>query len=261
MKDPTVGDEIEFVENLFDAICFGINEQPANQLAFEKAGCIKLMSSMIRERKFCKTPALRVMDIALSKCQSNCEAFVDQKGLKTLFSAFMGKGKKRIRRGGKSEDQSDEEHCISMIAQLFMNLSDVRYARLLRKFVENAFEKVERLIELHDKYYRKLEDAERKYQERKEKGELDDDEDESAEAVYLRRIENGLFTLQLIAIVIGFVSTANDAPLKERVVQLLHQRDASLLIVRNILREYVAQMTEEAQGTMKATLGAIIDLL
>lgn len=45
-------------------------------------------------------------------------------------------------------EQATEEHIVSILTQLFLNLSDVRYFRLLRKFQENDMEKAERLIEL-----------------------------------------------------------------------------------------------------------------
>ncbi len=98
----------------------------------------------------------------------------------------MGKGKKKVKKY-KHDEQADEglrvplchrraggwacltarlwcgvvvwcgaEHMISAVAQLFMHLSDVRYARLLNKFQENEFEKIERLIELHEKYYKRV---------------------------------------------------------------------------------------------------------
>ena len=41
---------------------------------------------------------------------------------------------------------------LSLIVQLFMNLSDVNYLRLKHKFDEHKFEKIEKLVEYHTKY-------------------------------------------------------------------------------------------------------------
>ena len=85
----------------------------------------------------------------MANCAANGETFVDKKGLKSLFTLFMGKVKsKKGEQGG-----AQMEHVVSIIVQLFCSLSDVRYYRLLRKFQENGYEKVERLIELFDELY------------------------------------------------------------------------------------------------------------
>lgn len=51
----------------------------------------------------------------------------------------------------------------------------------------------------------------------------------------------GLFTLQRIDFVVGFVCTSDaDAKMRDRVVQLLHQKDSDLDVVRKILKGGVA---------------------
>jgi len=143
-----------------------------------------------------------------------------------------------------------------------MHLSDTRYLRLLRKFQENEYEKVERCIELHEKYYRRLERAEKAFKlELKSRVELKSKEEEDEE-MYLRRLDAGLFTLQLVAFVLGFVATAGDPKIKERIDQLLNQKDSSLDAVKKILQEYLSQMGNPKWGRrMKNILESIIALL
>eukprot|EP00457_Paulinella_chromatophora_P005290 gb/GEZN01005306.1/.p1 GENE.gb/GEZN01005306.1/~~gb/GEZN01005306.1/.p1 ORF type:complete len:579 (+),score=130.81 gb/GEZN01005306.1/:33-1769(+) len=253
--DPADGNEEEFVENLFHALCFALNEFSENQLAFSKADGLQLMITMIKRKTYARTSALKALDFALTDSQVNCEKFVDISGLKTLFSVFMGKGKK----SSKTIAQT-QEHVVSMLAQLFINLSDVRYLRLLKKFQENEYEKVERLIELYEEWYKKIEEVENKVVRRaKREGRMNDEDEETR---YLRRIDAGLFTLQLIAFVLGFVSTSGDQKLKRRVEQLLNQQDSSLTNVCKILEEYNKEIgNPKEKQKFKAIVQAVIGML
>ena len=92
---------------------------------------------------------------------SACEHFVEARGLKTLFPAYMRPSclclsKTKLDKGSSSED---DEHIMSIITSLLLRLGGEQHARLLSKFVENGFEKVDRLVELHEKYYSKMRDA------------------------------------------------------------------------------------------------------
>jgi len=267
-SDPDEGDETELVENLFHILCFAMNENPDNQVGFAKAEGLQLMLNMIKRKRYAKIGSIKTLDFALTKCLPNCEKFIDGSGLKTLFSVFMGKGLKK--KAFKKETTKIEEHVISVISQLFMNVADVRYYRLLKKFQENDYEKVERLVELFEEYYRKLEDAERRFQaekkfkqeEKQEEEEKKKGKEEEDEERLLRRIEAGLFTLQLIAFLLGFVSTSGDAKLRERVTQLLNQKDSSLDTVKTTLQEYCDQMgPAKTKVKMKNILESVIAML
>jgi len=249
----------EFVENLFHSLCFAMNESPDNQILFARADGLALMITMIKRKNYSKAGALKTLDFALNKCVQNCEKFVDNAGLKTLFATFMGKG---IKKKYRKRNEPNDEHVISIIVQLFMNLSDTRYLRLLKKFIENEYEKVERLIELHEKYYRRLEKAERAFRlELKSRVETKTKEEEDEE-MYLRRLDAGLFTLQLVAFVLGFVATSGEPKMKERIVQLLNQKDQSLENVKKTLQEYLEQMGNPKWGRkMKTILESIVTLL
>ena len=62
-----------------------------------------------------------------------------------------------------------------------------------------------------------------------EKG-LEDDE------MYVRRLEGGLFTLQLVDFIVLEACAAGAAQVKQRVMQMLNIRNASVKTIRNIMR-------------------------
>jgi hypothetical protein len=80
------------MENVFDALCTSLHA-PAVKTAFLEGEGIELMCLMLKEKKLSRTRAIKTLDHALQG-QSGialCEKFVELLGLKTLFSAFMGK--------------------------------------------------------------------------------------------------------------------------------------------------------------------------
>merc|ERR1719312_1950334 len=200
--DPTQQEEFEFMENLFNCLCSLLLEKD-NRDRFLHGEGLQLMNLMLREKKKSRTGALRVLDHALSGADGaqNAAKFVDILGLRTIFPLFM-KTPKKSKRSGVSTDEH-EEHVISIIASLFKNCTAINNAgkqreRLLAKFVENDHEKVDRLLELHIKYYRKVEEADEKLQKhlRRSKEELSDDE------IYIKRLQEGLFVLQFVDYII-----------------------------------------------------------
>jgi len=98
-------------------------------------------------------------------------------------------------------------------------------------------EKVERLLELHEKYAKKVDQANeairRVIQERMAEGEEISEADE--DEFYLMRLDAGLFTLQLVDFVIAVICTA-DPKIKTTVKNLLSLQGASFEDVKNILK-------------------------
>lgn len=111
--------------------------------------------------------------------------------------------------------QKCAEHVISILSSLFRNLTDpTARARLVLKFIENDHEKMDRVLEMHKRYCDRLAAAdaeiaqrrEERAAEREEEGEEFDDADRAAEKEdeYTRRLEGGLYTLQLVSLVVGY---------------------------------------------------------
>lgn len=51
------------------------------------------MLLILKQKRLARTGALKALDFATTRCPANCERFVDQFGLKTIFAIFMGKAK------------------------------------------------------------------------------------------------------------------------------------------------------------------------
>jgi beta-catenin-like protein 1 len=112
--------------------------------------------------------AVKALDFALTGPEGakGCVRFVESMGLGPLFSLLMGKVRVLVRgsphyahtalcQGAKKHDaatSSDEEHMLGLIVSLLNNLESESPARirLLAKFVEDDYEKADRLLELFE---------------------------------------------------------------------------------------------------------------
>ncbi|XP_046725376.1 beta-catenin-like protein 1 [Silurus meridionalis] len=237
--NPSTPEEQEMMENLFDALCSCLM-LAANRDRFLKGEGLQLMNLMLREKKLSRTSALKVLDHSMigPEGTDNCHKFVDILGLRTIFPLFM-KTPKKMRKAGVS-DKEHEEHVCSILGSMLRNLKGQQRSRLLSKFTENDCEKVDRLMELHFKYLEAVQLADRRIDGEKHdmvrRGEILDDamEDE----FYLRRLDAGLFVLQLICYVMVEISSAGVPQLQQRVHQILNLRGGSVKTVRHIMREH-----------------------
>ncbi|KAI7744534.1 hypothetical protein M8C21_016208 [Ambrosia artemisiifolia] len=240
-RDPRSLDEEEMVENLFDCLCC-LLMPVENKERFLKAEGVELMIIVMNQKKFCYGSAIRALDFAMTNYPPACERFVDVMGLKTAFPAFMvfdiitlflmyqipsSKNKKRSK-------EELEERLISLVASLFGGvLKGSRRERLLSKFVENEFEKIDRLMELYMRYSNRVKEE----SERLNDIELDDlemDEDEK----YNRKLESGLYSLQLIAVILGHLWSSEHPRIRARIELLLKQQKLTKNDVKNVLQEY-----------------------
>ncbi|XP_029191088.1 beta-catenin-like protein 1 [Acropora millepora] len=262
--DPTSSDELEFMENLFNCLCSSLMCSPNKDL-FLKGEGLQLMILMLREKKLSRRSSLKVLDYAMQGGEGteNCSKFIEFLGLRSLFPLFMKplKGNKKL---GSSEDQV-EEHTCSIIMWLFRNLSGNLKGRLVQKFVENDHIKVDRLMELHFKYYSKIQECDAKIE--REKKELQNEGETVDEVMedefYLRRLDAGLFSLQLIDCIIMEVCSSGVASIKQRVITLLNQHGGSMKDIRAIMREYAASVgdakSKESREAEKKKILSLID--
>lgn len=113
-----------------------------------------------------------------------------------------------------------EEFTISILASLARHLREVVHQeRFFRKCSEDNFAKLERLVELHNDYSRRVVDCDAELAAEKQEalaaGEELDVHFEGQQ--FLRRLDAGLFTLQLIDFLIGEICRFFGEP-----VSLLH---------------------------------------
>lgn len=199
-RKPEGNEEKEMLENLFDCLCYSLMEKK-NQELFRTLEGFELMILLVK-KKYTRVGAVKVLDYGLLGSAENCEYFVDAQGLGALFAVFMKPGKP-----SKSSTRENEEHAISCIASLLQAVDIPRHARIIGKFMENQFEKCDRLAELHVTYARMARDEEESLAEyrraRLDMGDEVDDED-----LYMKRLDAGLFTLQLVDYILAVVIIA-----------------------------------------------------
>lgn len=229
--DPNSSEEQEYMENLFNCLCSALMTK-VNRERFLKGEGLQLMNLMLREKKLSRNGSLKVLDHAMSgpAGRNNCNKFVDILGLRTIFPLFM-KTPKRNKKRLLGIDEH-EEHVASIISSMLRNCKGPQRQRLLSKFSENDFEKVDRLIELHLKYLEKVDATDAQIE--KNETPADDDEDEEM-ARYLKRMSGGLFTLQLIDYIILEICSTSEM-VKQRLVQILSLRKASMKTIRHVMR-------------------------
>jgi beta-catenin-like protein 1 len=262
--DPTTEEEKEYMENLFNCLCSSLLARD-NRANFLKGEGCQLMNLMLREKKLSRNGALKVLDYACSgpDGKENCMKFIDILGLRTIFPLFMKTPKKNKQRTVSSEEF--EEHVCSIIASMLRNTKGSQKTRLHSKFVENDFEKVDRLMELHLKYLEKVEfiDKEIEHAKKFKQQDDDDDEEDEDEENYVKRLSGGLFTLQLIDYILLEISVSADgAKVKQRIQQILNLRNSSTKIIKDVMREYAgnlgdAQTAEWRENEKQHVLGLI----
>ena len=108
----------------------------------------------------------------------------------------------------------DEEHLLGILVSLFTNLeSDTPpRIRIIAKFIENDYEKVDRLLEMREGAENRLRPVEREIAMEKRVMEANREEvdDEQEAEWYLRRAEAGLSALQNADYVLGWVCMEDD---------------------------------------------------
>nr|GMC94785.1 beta-catenin-like protein 1 [Ipomoea batatas] len=231
-KDPKTSDEEELVENLFDSLCCLLMPLE-NKERFVKSEGVELMIIIMNQKKLCYGSAIRALDFAMTNYPPACERFVDVMGLKTAFPAFMGKIP-LSKKNKKRYKEELEERLVSLVASLFGGiLRGSRRDRLLSKFVENECEKIDRLMELYIRYSDRVKKEAAEF-DQLELDDLEMDEDEK----YNRKLEVGLYTLQLIAVILGHLWTSEHPRIRARIELLLKQLKLTKQDVKDILQEY-----------------------
>ena len=230
---------------------------------FVAAEGVELMILMVRAKNLSRYGALKVLDHAMSKgiCPEIFTTFVEHAGLKSLFPAFMKTpSSKKLKVFTETEF---EEHICSIVASIFKYLGEGEHQnRLLRKFVESDYAKIERLVELHSSYLTKVKAVEEGLVVEKAallaRGEEFDDIVENDH--YLRRLDSGLSTLQQIGLIVGFVCRQCGVQARDRFRQLLEIQGGSIDDVYSVLKEYDAELDlqDESAGVSKTTMVSLM---
>lgn len=242
-RDPADSEEAEYVQNMFDCIC-SLMLLKTNQIAFGSLQGLELMIRMMREKVFAATLALKLVDHSLRHCPENCQIFVEKLGLKVLFAIFMKKGAKTKK---QSEAKEVEEHVASIVQSLCRYCTGTPVARVLNKFVESNFEKLERLLEMHEEYHRSVQEADRERDQglaQKIDRELEVNEEEQ---LFLDRCDAGLFTLQQVDLILVRLVNMGNRQATEEIGKLMDVKGVKLEEIKKIVLEYCTNLGQEAQ--------------
>ena len=90
-------------------------------------------------------------------------------------------------------------------------------------------------MELHFQYFERVQAA---------NNNIEGDEDEDEDEIYLRRLDAGLYTLQLIDyIIIEISSTSTNIPsIRQRVMQILNLRSSSIDSIKSIVHGKIIEI-------------------
>jgi beta-catenin-like protein 1 len=228
------------MENIVDVLCTAMTLGENKQIFNQEEGT-ELMCILIKAKSIVRLRAVKVLNHALSGPfgSENCVRFIDNQGLKPIFSIFMGKG------NGKQVEvtNQDNEHVLEMMMSLFNNLKSdsVERIRLMAKFVENDYEKVDRLIELRNAVEDRLRPVE---QEMRQQADLLKDE-ETQLYYYLERVEHGLFSLQLIDYTLAWLIMEDDG-IVNHIKMLFARNGGTLDDIVSTLKEYHDNIGDDA---------------
>lgn len=244
-NDPITSEEMELMENLFNCLCSSLLFA-GNRTLFLKGEGLQLMNLMLREKKMSRNSALKVLDHAMNGPDGagNCMKFIEILGLRTLFPIFMRPPKRQKKTGIRTKVH--EEHAVSIIASMFKNLQGPQRQRLISKFTETDFAKVDRLMEIHFKYHNRVQNVEKTLDAERaslqKKGQWDDEMEDDQ---YLQKLDAGLFVLQQADYIIVELAASGSSALRDRIKQILVLRSGSVQSIRSVLREYAGYIGDK----------------
>ncbi|BHF78225.1 Beta-catenin-like protein 1 [Sparganum proliferum] len=294
--DPSTREEAEMMYNLFDCLCSSLM-LAGNKDKFLKGEGVQLMNLMLRERHAARDCALKVLDYALSVVSSpatsnaeegltedstflsegeaaaaaNCNKFVEVLGLRTLFPLFMHSPQARgLKLAAAIKEKSlpgptaseMEEHIISIVASLLRHCTGQQQSRVLSKFMENEHEKVDRMVELHFKYYERVQESNLKVERFRQRllthPEITPEEVE--EAVSIKRMDSGLLSLQLVDISLLGIFVNGQPSVRSAIRRLLKMRSASLSQLINVAQDY-ADNLGDTKDSMTHEKSRVLNLI
>jgi beta-catenin-like protein 1 len=164
-----------------------------------------------------RSRCIKTLDHAMSGASGSeaCEVFIHASGLKHLFSALMGKASKKHKGAVAAPPASeDTAHALGMLSSLLSNLpsdADAR-VRLLAKFVENNYEKTDKMLDIRATAAARLATVDREIAAERAVREMGGAEvaGESGDALYLRRLDSGLYTVQTVDYILAWIIMEDD---------------------------------------------------
>lgn len=169
---PITGDEHEFLEQTINCLCTAVLNSDINRQSFYDEEGVDLVRLILKEKKDAvkksniKVSVLKLFNHVLSTdldrdqiVTKSCERFVENLGLGVLFPIFNNPkliiNEKVKKREYQQTIDEIEEHTSAIMLALLKYCQNSEYIqRILVKFAESNYEKLNRLFSLHEKYFR-----------------------------------------------------------------------------------------------------------
>ncbi|KAI0068752.1 DUF1716-domain-containing protein [Artomyces pyxidatus] len=247
-RDPVDPDETEFMENVYDSLCSALSEPDIKELFLKSEG-VDLMVLTMKDKMQARSRSVKTLDHAMSgqAGTETCEVFVEAGGLKHLFSAFMGKASKKQKGTVVPTATEDATHVLGIVSSLLSNLPSDSPARirLLAKFVENNYEKTDKLLDMRQSAQTRLAVVDQEIEAEKKVLVADgEDISEEEDGWYLRRLDGGLYTLQTVDYILGWIVMEDDG-IRAHAKQMLDRRSKTFRDVISTLQVYHDNVSEE----------------
>ncbi|KAJ2159715.1 hypothetical protein GGF46_002840 [Coemansia sp. RSA 552] len=268
----TPDDEIamEYLENIVDSMSMLLSVDSGKQAFFDYEG-VELLVLMQKQQQIGRLLSLKILDYALTPAPTPKDAgdgeaagsaelpraiakrYIDGMGLKYLTSILMRRGKGAMQKLYKKHPEADERavNCIAWLLRLTDQGTPLHW-RVLAKFVPSPADPtswkayVDRIVELNVAYGQRVEEAQ------EQSGSDDESGDGDVAEQYLRRMDAGLFTLQMTGIAVAFIAE-EDSQARERIERQLKQRGRSMAAVHRELAEYIEIKEGDTLGAATAS--------
>ncbi|XP_053993772.1 beta-catenin-like protein 1 [Hylaeus volcanicus] len=236
--DARSANEEEFVANIGNSL-MSLLKVKENQDIFRQVLGIDLMIRLLRDRRLIYPLALKITTYTLDAHRENCHVFIERLGLKSLFGIFCKQG---VRCYPASKEWKDEdEYCLHIILHLCRYSTGTPLARVLNKFTENKFEKLERLLELHQYYYYQVVEKQtgckkqsQNIQELPEGFSINAKEEE-----YLKQCDAGLFIVQCADIILIRLANMGNVLVTKQIFQLLNLKGVRIDEIISVIEGYI----------------------
>jgi hypothetical protein len=216
-QKPSLSEELETFENLFDSLCSLLLEFEISE-NFRKLEGIEFLISFIKKKKFARNSSIKALNYCLLNNEKNVKRFIQQDGIKILFPSFL----KQI-----PQDGENAEHIISCLVSTMKIIESYRF---IDKFKESEFEKLDHLFD----FFLHFRDTLFKFDRNVKNGSLNEIYQEiDDDLIFFERLNAGLNVYQLIVHIFAFVS--EDESIRDRIELLLSQRALNPLDVLNLL--------------------------
>ena len=79
----------------------------------------------------------------------------------------------------------------------------------------------------------------------------------SEEEIYMKRLDGGLFTLQLVDYIMLEICSCAAGTVRQRVMQTINMRGTSSKVIRDVVREYANNLGPEAEQEQEYLLSLV----